>query len=142
MIFDDTNNGTFHGHVRDWSELTDKQRSTLLESGKVLNRKTRKMVDRVFYEEREWRYVPQGFSVLPENLDNPDILEKENKKMELKRKLIFKANDIKYIIVKKETEIPEFVDFIETDLNKLFNDSERKLLMSKLISVEQIRDDM
>jgi hypothetical protein len=110
--------------------------------GIVLNRKTRKMENRIFYDEREWRYVPKGFSVLPEKLQNPSIIEEENVKMSAKQRLAFKAIDIKYIIVKKESEIPEFVDFIENDLKSIFNENERKLLVSKLISVQQIKDDM
>jgi len=50
--------------------------------------------------------------------------------------------NIKYIIVREEDEIPEFVDFIEEDLKDKFKMPERKLLVSKLISVQQIRDDM
>ncbi len=57
-------------------------------------------------------------------------------------RLNFSAKDIKYIIVKTEKEIPEFVDFIENDLKGQFNFFERTLLVSKLISVEQIKDDM
>jgi len=110
--------------------------------GIVLNRKNRKMEDRIFYDEREWRYVPKGFSVLPENLANPNIIEDENLKMSIKKRLTFKAIDVKYIIVKKESEIPEFFNFIERDLKGIFSDSERQLLMSKLISVQQIKDDM
>ncbi|MEK7200130.1 MAG: hypothetical protein AAB212_09465, partial [Bacteroidota bacterium] len=60
-----------------------------------------------------------------------------NAKMEADERLNFSAKDIKYIIVKTEKEIPEFVDFIENDLKGQFNSFERKLLVSKLISVEQ-----
>lgn len=100
------------------------------------------MEDRIFYDEREWRYIPIGYPVLPENLSSPNVLDEGNRKMSESNKLHFRAIDVKYIIVKKQSEIPEFFKFIDTDLKEMFNESERQLLMSKLISVEQIRDDM
>jgi hypothetical protein len=109
--------------------------------GKAKNKKTNKMVDKIFYDEREWRYVPEGFSVLPEDIDK-SLLNKENIKMKKNSRLQFSAIDIKYIIVKEEGEIPEFVSYIENHFKNIFNKNERQLLMSKLISVEQIRDDI
>jgi len=97
---------------------------------------------RAFYDEREWRYAPMKFRVLEEKEATENILKKENKKMQEDEKLIFNAKNIKYIIVREEDEIPEFVDFIEEDLKDKFKMPERKLLVSKLISVQQIRDDM
>ena len=35
VIFDDTNNGTFHGHIRSWSELTDEMKSILYKNNFV-----------------------------------------------------------------------------------------------------------
>ena len=110
--------------------------------GLALNRKNKKMEDRIFYNEREWRYVPKDFPVLPEKLAHGTDIEEENKKMIEKHSLRFGVKDIKYIIVKRESEIPDFVKFIETKLKKQFNLVERKLLVSKLISAEQIREDM
>ena len=72
----------------------------------------------------------------------PELLSRTNTKMTADENLNFSAKDIKYIIVKTEREIPEFVDFIENDLEDQFTSSERKLLVSKLISVEQIKDDL
>jgi len=109
--------------------------------GKAKNRQTQKMVDKVFYDEREWRYVPSDFAVLPEDIDKK-ILNSENEKMKVKSQLKFKAVDVKYIIVKKEKEIPKFADFIEKDLESRFDTNNRRLLVSKLISVEQIKDDI
>ena len=45
--------------------------------------------------------------------------------------------------MKSEKEIPDFVEYIEKDLADRFpNEKERKLLVSKLISVDQIDDDV
>ncbi len=117
--------------------------------GKVNIRKIRKNQKkkteiRIFYNEREWRYVPQNFPVLSNERINIDTISKANEQMKKnKERLGFKLNDIKYIIVKHEDEIPEFVDFIEKDLKIKFpNERERKILVSKLISVNQIDDDI
>jgi hypothetical protein len=110
--------------------------------GLALNKRTTKMENREFYNEREWRFTPNNFPVLEEKGTKESFLIEENMKMENGAQLTFKAKDIKYIIIKKEFEIPEFVDFIENDLKEQFEEHERKLLVSKLISVQQIRDDM
>jgi hypothetical protein len=111
-------------------------------SGPAMNKKTKIMNDKIFYDEREWRYVPKKFPVLSGVNSKKDDVEKANflvKKSPLK----FSASDIKYIIVKSEKEIPDFVEYIEKDLADRFpNEKERKLLVSKLISVDQIDDDV
>lgn len=110
--------------------------------GLAQNKRTREMESRVFYDEREWRYSPNNFPVLPEKIEDHAFLEKENKKIANSKSLTFTARDIKYIIVKKENEISSFADFIIGSLKKEFTYPERNLLVSKLISVEQIRDDI
>lgn len=111
-------------------------------NGLVMNKKTKEMQDRVFYNEREWRFVPEKFPVLSKLHTKKEDIEKANAKMK-KSKLNFSARDIKYIIVKSEKEIPDFVKYIEEDLADRFpSEKERKLLVSKLISVDQIEDDV
>lgn len=110
--------------------------------GKAFNRKEKKLEDRIFYDEREWRFVPKNFPVIPERKANQVALEKANQEMQLNDKLLFKAKDVKYIIVKKENEIPAFVNFIENELSQEFDENERNILVSKLISVQQIKEDM
>jgi len=110
--------------------------------GLAYNRRTKEMESRIFYDEREWGYSPNNFPVLPEKIEDGNFLERENKKMANLKPLTFAALDIKYIIVKKEKEIPSFADFIISHLKRKFSEPERNLLISKLISVEQIRDDM
>src|SRR5690606_2103593 len=80
-------------------------------SGYAKNKKTGKEELVVFYDEREWRYVPSDFPVKSVRRANSSQIDKENERMKIK-KLGFGAKDIKYIIVKNESEIPEFVDFI------------------------------
>jgi hypothetical protein len=110
-------------------------------SGDIVNRKNHRKENKVFYNEREWRYVPTDFQVLPKKKTSKKALDNRNASMQEADKLTFDAKDIKYIIVKRENEIPEFADFIESQLTQ-FSESDRKILVSKLISVEQIKDDM
>ena len=111
-------------------------------SGPALNKRTKKMEDKIFYEEREWRYVPKKFPMLSGVNSKKDDIEGANLSMK-KSPLNFSARDIKYIIVKSEKEIPDLVEYIETKLvNRFPNEKERKLLVSKLISVDQIDDDV
>jgi hypothetical protein len=64
---------------------------------------------------------------------------KANQKLKQKKEqLIFKPEDVKYIIVKTEREIMEFAKLINR--NPRFK-KKSKLLISKLISVEQIKAD-
>jgi hypothetical protein len=112
-------------------------------NGFVFNKKSKTLEDKIFYNEREWRFVPKEFPVLGGVQAKKDEIKKANLEMQGKSKLNFVAKDIKYIIVKTEKEIPAFVEFIEKDLKDRFpNEKERKILVSKLISVDQIGDDM
>ena len=107
-----------------------------------MNKRTKKMEDKIFYNEREWRYVPKKFQVLSGVNSKKEDVEKANSLLK-KNPLKFSANDIKYIIVKSEKEIPDFIQYIEKDLANIFpNEKERKLLVSKLISVDQIEVDV
>lgn len=110
--------------------------------GKAFNRKEKKLEDRIFYDEREWRFVPKNFPVVAEKRATKILLQRANEKMMLDEKLTFGAKDVKYIILKKENEIPDFVNYIERELKSVFGKDDRKLLVSKLISVEQVREDM
>ncbi len=112
--------------------------------GTAYNRKRKREQHQVFYDEREWRYVPSDFSVISKKRAKLNEVSEANEQMKSREcRLGFLAKDIKYIVVKHEKEIPEFVDFIENDLKERFpNEKDRKILLSKLIGVNQIEDDM
>jgi len=133
--------------MKDENEILEKQIPDFFKyikayEGLGQNKRTRKMEFKPFYDEREWRYSPMKFRVYSEKLVPDETLKRENDKMKKQEKLTFEGKDVKYIIVKDEDEIPEFVDFIERTLKNRFTKAETKILVSKLISVEQIRDDM
>ena len=43
VVFDNTNNGTYHGHQRSWEELTDDMKSALYQANLVENVRTGKI---------------------------------------------------------------------------------------------------
>ncbi|MGZ3882718.1 MAG: abortive infection system antitoxin AbiGi family protein [Bacteroidia bacterium] len=100
-----------------------------------------------FYEEREWRYVPP--KELLQKVSVKDSYNADFFKDPIKRRLIniklashlkleFLPNDIRFIIVKHEDEIPKFLD----EIHKIYRDKstydELTLLGTRLISLEQI----
>lgn len=99
-----------------------------------------------FYEEREWRFIPDKFTIKNAKVDsmipgfvckNPVIRRALNIKIATHTKLKFRPNDILFIIVKNDTEIPEMISFIE-DVLKGNPKDEIKLLCTRLISLEHI----
>ena len=105
------------------------------------------------YEENEWRYI------VPESLNNGNIAkwywtESEYKNwrgsFKVKPKSIFPAlefdiNDVNFIILKDESQIPRMIDYIEK-INVLggrgnFDDISKKRLISKIISIDRIKKD-
>lgn len=99
-----------------------------------------------FYDEREWRFVPelsdnlfkygleksQFFDVSFRNKANSELLEREI--------LHFEPSDIKYIIVASDYEIIPIINEIERIKDK-YSQNDIKLLSSRVISAEQIYKD-
>lgn len=103
----------------------------------------------MFYDEKEWRYIPDYKSILEKSL-RPYIFSheymNESKKDEFNDifkqhfKLGFKPGDIKYIIVDGESEVLDMAEKIE-GLKSPFAMDEVKLLITRIISVERLRAD-
>ncbi|EMQ95003.1 hypothetical protein D778_00173 [Xanthomarina gelatinilytica] len=106
-----------------------------------------KYVEKRFYDEREWRYVP-----LLSTDDGSDYrLSKEEFLNEIKRAsandslaknfpLTFQCEDVKYIIVKKESEMIALFDALDL-MTENFTENEIKILKTKIVSTEQILQD-
>ncbi len=101
-----------------------------------------------FYDEREWRYVPT-IAQLKDNKITPfivkndyDIKKIENYETRLKEqcRLGFEPKNIKYIIIKRENEILEIFDRIQI-IKEKYSEKDRKLLRTRIISMEQIKND-
>ncbi len=104
-----------------------------------------------FYDEREWRYVPP--KNLLKKIEIKDSYKRSFYESESKRRLIniklashkkldFKPNDIKFIIVKKDEEIPHLIDEIREIFRQTATYDEIMLLTSRLISLEQIVENL
>jgi len=101
------------------------------------------------YNEREWRYVPQIEKITEMKIDlimpmevflNPETKNSWNQILRDGCKIHFTPNDIRYIIVKEEKEIVSILDKI-MQIKARFLDEEKKLLTTRIISMENIRDD-
>lgn len=98
-----------------------------------------------FYDEREWRYVPELSDNLASFLSktefsNPSIRKKNNDLLKKHCMLSFEAKDINYIIVDRESEIVPILDLIDY-IKKFRPYEDTRLLASKLISIEQLMED-
>ena len=97
-----------------------------------------KPVDKDFYQESEWRHIPEFGDIINEE-EFEDKKEEKNSEME-KRKLEFLPTDIKYIFVRSETDIPRIYDFIHKQLEH-FPHVDIKALVTRIISLETIAND-
>ncbi|MGM0686758.1 MAG: abortive infection system antitoxin AbiGi family protein [Promethearchaeati archaeon] len=104
-----------------------------------------------FYDEHEWRYVPNR-SVLRENkiqlsiqrhiYREPKELEDANKKLEANEtRLSFEAEDIKYIIISEEGQINEMVNKLREIKGSRYDSDTIDRLVSRIITVKQIEND-
>lgn len=139
---DNANNFKFYEHpifiVQEMASFLKPIEGKMYRNGKYLEKR--------FYDEREWRYVP-----IIKNLKNQYRLSKDEFSDKVKlaqansvlgdtNTLSFLADDIKYLIVAKYNEIESLSDTIDT-LNNSYLKKEIKLLKTKIISTEQIRED-
>jgi len=97
------------------------------------------IVEKDFYQENEWRYVPKEFSVLFRDKFED---EKDAKNADVKaQKITYLPSDVKYIYVKHDAEIPIIFDFIQNNLGT-YPLNEIKILTSRIISIETIARDL
>jgi hypothetical protein len=103
------------------------------------------LIDKEFYQENEWRYFPKNKDVSPwiskNDFEKQETLDASNLKAKELCSLKISPNDIKYIFVKKDSDIPDMIDFIQTKLDK-YTGVELKILMSRVISLESISSDL
>ena len=95
-----------------------------------------------FYDEREWRYVPKDAPVLSEaDLKDEKQLEEIHNEIWRNRTLEFSPDDVRYIIVKKDSEVLAMFDEIRDIKSPKYTDAEIRTLQTRIISAEQIRND-
>jgi len=112
-----------------------------------------KDVSVIFYNEREWRFIPKtwdvedknelvnNFILLPKSLvdENPILLDKLHSFSKINLKIPYTADDVKYIFVENENEREYFFDLLSK--SEYFDENSRKKLMCKIITTNQIKED-
>lgn len=98
-----------------------------------------------FYQENEWRYVP-NVSVIRQWITkeehlNPLTLNAHNDAAKNNQVLQITPKDIKYIFVKYDADIPNIVDFMQSELGSC-SVNDLKILMSRIVSLESINADL
>lgn len=110
----------------------------------IIESETKK--DYRFYDEREWRFVPTAKQLKGNSrainqsiyLANKEKFNSELNKVKLEFDL---ASDISYIIVKEDDDISKTLDFITQNFKKQLLGSDIEILMTKIISTNQIIND-
>jgi len=105
----------------------------------------RALVKRDFYQESEWRYVPEGADItqhLTKSVfDNKALRDKLNQVTFDSARLGFSPQDVKYIFVPEDSDIPKIINFIQNELDD-FKSADLKVLMSRVTSLENLQRDL
>ena len=108
-------------------------------------RKGKIIKDVRFYDEREWRYMPDpekyngSLFLSKDDFQDPVTIARANAQIE-KAKLSFEPSDIKYIIVTKEEEILSMVKALH-EIKSKYNSEIITKLTTRIITSEQIEND-
>ena len=94
-----------------------------------------------FSNEQEWRWVPVTMPIIHKNDKETnkqfdEYIKTKNKKFS--QNLTFRSDDIKYIIISKEPEREEIIKAIR---HLAYSEEEYHILISKIISMQQIKED-
>ncbi|MNC43955.1 hypothetical protein D3C75_928440 [compost metagenome] len=98
-----------------------------------------------FSDEREWRYVPDIDHTCKMYYNKYDFAEPGAKEEAAKSvadlRLKFEPDDIKYIIIKDESEITEFVNHLRASKGANFSMHTVEKLTTRILTSEQIKTD-
>lgn len=97
-----------------------------------------------FYNEREWRYIPdpkdkETFWLAEDEFKNPTTLADYNDQAG-QFPLSFDPDDIKYLIIKEENEIPAMINALKRIKGK-YSQTIIENLVSRILTTEQIKKD-
>lgn len=94
-----------------------------------------------FSDEKEWRFVPD---ICEEHeMLLTDEQEKEQAILAISKiRLKFEPNDIKYIFIKDDSEISEFIRHLDDSKGANFSKREVEVLTTRIITTEQIYADI
>ncbi len=102
---------------------------------------------KVFYDEREWRYVPrilnhEFYSRLTwEDYNNKEKRSASERQLDAHHRLGFRPSDIRYLIVTSEEQILRLAREIPRIKHK-YNRNEQVLLITKIKSLESLQEDL
>lgn len=108
-----------------------------------LERKGESIKDYRFSDEREWRYVPD-FANEEEMLVPKKIYEAkpdEYSNVHIDHRLKFEPNDIKYIIIKDDSEIRDIISHLRQVNGKNYTFDQIERLTTRILTTEQIMGD-
>jgi Putative abortive phage resistance protein AbiGi, antitoxin len=109
-----------------------------------LKREDKIITDYRFYDEMEWRYVPNRNGFTP-NIQIGDLEKFKEWRNQYEEKpllfsLDFEFNDIDEIVVEKNTDVEDFKSFIYGLDNTHFSSEQKEGLCSKIISIERLKN--
>jgi hypothetical protein len=133
----------------DWSDdqkaLVDLLRYFKNEEG-PLTRREQTVSKYRFADEREWRYVPPVSAACPMSLSLGRYDDPEERKVAESSiadlRLEFSPDDIKYIIIRDDEEIPEFLEHLRRSKGNKYTHTQVERLATRIITVEQVLEDM
>jgi hypothetical protein len=98
-----------------------------------------------FSDEREWRYVPASSAkqlwLVPSKTYKEAGREEKAKSLAEQHLLEFEPNDIKYIIIRNDSEIGDFIEHLRHAKRKYIHEDVERLT-TRILTTEQIRDDI
>lgn len=98
-----------------------------------------------FYDEREWRYVPEFYDVrFKPALNKQEFVNFRGigKKPFIKDVILnFSSRDIKYLLVKSESEIPKLIRFIKKIETLTKSSDDADILSTRIITINQVFSD-
>jgi len=104
-----------------------------------------KPVEKLFYQESEWRCVPTNNKLntylLKSKFDDEKARDEENANTKQHALIEFGPRDVKYIFVKTDADIPDIVNFIQDELDR-FPSADLKVLLTRVVSLEGLNDDL
>jgi hypothetical protein len=105
-----------------------------------------------FYDEREWRYIPQLPKIIELGLplvleektfeEDKGLVQDNERKLASKSRLSFQPGDIKYLIVDKENEILQLMNRIDQIKRPKYSENDIRMLYTRIMSIEHILDDL
>jgi hypothetical protein len=108
--------------------------------GKQKNQSTKQLVSKNFFEENEWRFVPQDY-VFNDLSEKPEKVLSQNNR-HLSSTLQFGPEDITYIFVKSESEINVIFDAVMQAFKSKHDISKIKKLLTRITCLELIEKDL